>query len=147
MIIIICIGSTKIIGDSLGPLIGTKLKSIYSNCNKIKVYGDLNNQINYYNIDYVLNEIKRKYENCIKIIIDSGLGNDVGSYIVNRGELILGHSLNKTKVAKGDVNIIGTVGKNHYCLYENLLELKKVDINLIYRMVNEITNAIQKINV
>ena len=54
--VIICIGTSKCIGDSLGPLVG---ENLYNRINKsnIYVFGNLKNNITYQNIDAVLSKI------------------------------------------------------------------------------------------
>ena len=143
MYIFICIGSTKLVGDSLGPMIGSYLKKKFKNNDIIKVYGDLNNQIDFYNIEFALKEIEKQYSNkCTKIIIDSGLGRNIGSFLVSKGEIYLGKGLNKNKKINGDISIIGIVGENHGNTLKNFLELKSLEKNRINQMAIEIVRAI-----
>ncbi len=143
MYIFICIGSIRIVGDSLGPMIGSFLKDKYKNNDTIKVYGDLEKQIDYYNIEYVLKYIEKIYnKNCTKIVIDSGLGNNVGSFWVNEGDIYLGKGLNKSKIVKGDLNIIGVVGKNYKDPVKNLIELKRIEEKTIKQMAMDVVRAI-----
>lgn len=143
MYIFICIGSTKIIGDSLGPITGTLLKERYKNNSKIKVYGDVINQIDFYNVDIIFNEIRSKYDkNSTKIIIDSALGDKIGNFEVSNGKIYLGKGLNKNKVINGDINIIGTVGKDYGDAFKNLIELKSLKQIYINQMAKEIVKAI-----
>lgn len=141
--IFICIGTTKIVGDSLGPITGTFLKEKYMNNERIKVFGDINKQIDFYNADRVFCEIEKKYnKDCIKIIIDSALGNKIGHFEVSQGDIYLGKGLNKNKVINGDINIIGTVGRDYGDMMRNLAELKSLKIKYINQMAKEIVRAI-----
>lgn len=142
--VFICIGSTKIVGDSLGPVTGSFLKDKYFNKNNIIIYGDLEEQIDFYNVDIIFDEINRKYNNdCIKIVIDSALGINVGNFNVSQGEISLGKGLNKSKIINGDVNIVGIVGKDHGDIFKNLIELKNSKELYINQMAKDIVKAIE----
>ena len=67
--IILCIGTSKCIGDSMGPMVGEYL---YNNINKkgIYVYGNLKNNITYQNIDSILNKINKHLNNSYIVVID-----------------------------------------------------------------------------
>ena len=143
MYIFICIGSTKLSGDSLGPIIGSYLKKKYKNSDFVKIYGDMDNQVDFHNIENILKEIETIYHNrCIKIIIDSALGNQIGNVMVSDGEIFLGKGLNKEKKITGDISIIGIVGKDYKDPWKNFLELKKIKKYKILQMAKYITEFI-----
>ena len=66
--IFVCIGSDKIIFDSIGPLTGDKLK-----CANLTVYGDLENPINATNYQTQYNYITNKHPDAKFLIIDTAL--------------------------------------------------------------------------
>ena len=107
-IVFICIGTNKVIGDSLGPLVGTYLKVLYHN---IKVYGDIKQNIDYNNINKVINFVNVKYKNHTKVLIDSALGNNVGDIVLYSGSISLGKGIGKEKNIYGDI-IIKADGKD-----------------------------------
>ena len=75
-ILFVCIGNGKIIGDSLGPLIGTVLeknKRLIQNNVKIDVIGTFENPILYYNVEEFIKNIDSQDYSEI-VIIDSALG-------------------------------------------------------------------------
>ena len=82
----VCIGNSSIIGDSLGPLVGTYLSNIYGFNNNIKIFGTLDNNINFFNVFEFDN-----YKNSYIVLIDSALGNsnNIGNIIIDSGQLVL----------------------------------------------------------
>lgn len=136
----ICIGSDLVLGDSLGPLVGTMLKNKSAN---VYVYGTLSQPITAKDVYTARTQLKQLHPNTTSIAIDAsiGEGDDVGIIrVVNKG-LKPGLGVNKNLGIIGDVSIIGVVaGKSlqNYNLY-NLTRL-----NLVYKMAEQITEGILK---
>ncbi len=138
--IIICVGSDMILGDSLGPLVGTMLKkrevSAY-------IYGTLNFPITAKEVEYAKKYLKEMHPNSISIAIDAAVGNpdDVGLLrVVNRG-LKPGLGVEKNLGTIGDISIVGVVaGKSlkNYSLF-NMTRL-----NLIFKMAERIVDGLEK---
>lgn len=143
-IIFICIGTNNMSGDYLGPLVGTYLKNKFRNTkkNNIRIYGDIQNPVNFKNIDKVIEIIERKYENYISVLVDAALGEKVGTIIINSGELNIGKGLNKEKIIPGDIIIKGIVGKQHNDINKNIYELKSRNLKMINDMAISIVNSI-----
>ena len=59
-IIFLCIGTDRSSGDSLGPLIGYKLKSIKNS--KFYIYGSLENPIHSLNIEQIIEKIYASFK-------------------------------------------------------------------------------------
>ena len=57
-IVFLCIGSDRCTGDSLGPLVGDKLKLL--SLDNIYVYGNLESTVNATNLEKVINNIKSR---------------------------------------------------------------------------------------
>ena len=69
-IVFVCIGSDCSTGDSLGPLVGTRLKELgFEN-----VYGTVKHPIHALNIKQRLKEIEEKHPNRFVIAIDASIG-------------------------------------------------------------------------
>jgi putative sporulation protein YyaC len=134
-ILFLCIGDSNIVGDSLGPLIGSFLEENKYKYKNIKVAGTIENPIRYKDID----KIKRERNQHI-IVIDSALGNEknVGKLLINDSYLNAGTSINLGKKIDGDIIIKGIVGKNHNNEKLNYIELKRVK----YETINEIASRI-----
>lgn len=108
-IIFICIGSDRSTGDSLGPLVGHKLK--YFSKNNIHIFGTLEDPIHAKNIISKLNEINFIFRNPYIIAIDSCLGsiNNIGKIFIQKKPLFPGLALNKKLPAVGEMSITGIV--------------------------------------
>ena len=72
-IIFLCIGTDRATGDSLGPLIGYKLKNLSQK--NIYIYGSLEYPVHSVNLVDVLNKIDSSFKNPFIIGIDASLGN------------------------------------------------------------------------
>lgn len=69
--IIVCIGTDRVIGDALAPVVGTMLKSRGF---RYPVYGTLDRPIHALNIYESIDIVKRKHPNSTIIAIDACLG-------------------------------------------------------------------------
>lgn len=108
-IIILCIGTDRSTGDSLGPLVGEKLKFFIRN--NIIVYGNLECPVHAKNLSQTLEEINFNFIDPYIIAIDACLGSvqNVGSIIVEKRALSPGSAMNKDLPQVGDLSITGIV--------------------------------------
>lgn len=108
-IIILCIGTDRSTGDSLGPLVGDKLKFLLRN--KIILLGNLENPVHAKNISNALKKIKNSYSNPYIIAIDACLGSvqNVGNIIIESKPIFPGSAMNKNLPPVGDLSITGIV--------------------------------------
>lgn len=109
VVIFLCIGTDRSTGDSLGPLIGHKLKQIFSK--KIYIYGTLENPIHANNILNILDKIKMNFDDPYIVAIDAALGSvqNIGKIIIKNSPLTPGSALNKGLPALGNMSIKGIV--------------------------------------
>ncbi len=138
--IFICIGSDLVLGDSLGPLVGTFLKN--KNLNAF-IYGTLSFPITAKEIDYARTYLKQIHPNTLTIAIDAAIGNqdDVGLIrVLNKG-LKPGLGVDKNLGTVGDISIVGIVASKSVQNY-NLFNLTR--LNLIYKMAETIADGIEK---
>lgn len=108
-IVVLCIGTDRSTGDSLGPLVGDKLKFLIRS--KVYLYGNLQYPVHAKNLIDVINEINTKYKNPYVIAIDACLGSlqNVGKIIVDENPLSPGSAMNKELPKIGDLSITGIV--------------------------------------
>lgn len=138
--IFICIGSDLVLGDSLGPLIGTKIKE-----EKLPVYyyGSLSFPVTAKEIGYVKTYLKEIHPESFIIAIDAAVGdeNDVGLIrVVDKG-IMPGLGVKKRLGKVGDCGIIGIVAKRSY----NNVELFNLTrLNLVYKMSEMILDGIKE---
>ena len=125
-IIFICIGTDRCTGDSLGPLVGYKLKSFYKQMpkNNIYIYGSLESPVHSKNISNIIDKIKVNFDNPFIIAIDSCLGkiNNIGKVFVNNNPIFPGLAVNKELPPIGDLSITGIVnisGNYEFIILQN----------------------------
>ncbi len=137
--IFICIGSDLVLGDSLGPLVGTFLRQKHVSS---YVYGTLNFPITAKEIEHAKIHLKLMHPNSVLIAVDAAIGapEDVGLIrVVNKG-LKPGLGVDKNLGSIGDISIIGIVASKslqNYNLYNS------TRLNLIYKMAETISNGIE----
>lgn len=108
-IVVICIGSDRVTGDSLGPLIGYKLTQ--KELSMMKIYGTLEYPVHALNLQSTLESIKSTHPDAFIIAIDASLGKEdhLGYITVGRGSLCPGAGVNKELPPVGDLFITGIV--------------------------------------
>jgi len=108
-IVVLCIGTDRSTGDSLGPLVGNKLKFLIRN--KVHIYGSLECPVHAKNLCETIDEINYSYTNPYIIAIDACLGSlqNVGKIIVEEKPLSPGAAMNKDLPKVGDLSITGVV--------------------------------------
>lgn len=113
-IIILCIGTDRATGDSLGPLVGYKLKKL-SLSKKAVVYGCLEKPVHAQNLANVIFEIKEKYPDGIIIAIDACLGitSHISHISLGYGSIKPGAGVKKELPEVGDIFITGIVNSSN----------------------------------
>ncbi|MBZ9609766.1 spore protease YyaC [Clostridium estertheticum] len=108
-IVILCIGTDRSTGDSLGPLVGNKLKFLVRN--RLHIYGSLECPVHAKNLCETIDEINYSYTNPYIIAIDACLGSlqNVGKIIIEEKPLSPGAAMNKDLPKVGDLSITGIV--------------------------------------
>lgn len=143
-IVIVCVGSDRVTGDSLGPFVGQLLKkhSIYKIIkNKVHIYGTLNEPVTARNLEQVVEEINGKHFSPFIIAIDASLSKTkaFGELQIIDLPLSPGAGIGKALPKVGDIRIIGIVGY----LDENAIDtLKTVSLGPVYEMAEIISTAI-----
>ena len=104
-ILILCIGDSKLIGDSLGPLIGSFLERNKSDIgNNVKVLGTLEKPIGYNDLIEIAKHINYNKEYYTTIItIDSALGSNqnIGKILIDNTTLCAGSGVNTGEKLNG----------------------------------------------
>lgn len=138
--VIVCIGSDLVLGDSLGPLVGTMLikKKVSA-----YVYGTLNAPITAKEIVCAKTHLKMLHPDSFIIAIDAAVGNteDIGLIKVSDKGLKPGLGVDKNLGVIGDCSIIGVVAGKSLQNY-NLFNLTR--LNLIYKMAEKIASGVEK---
>ncbi|MBO5851057.1 MAG: spore protease YyaC [Clostridia bacterium] len=137
--VFVCFGTDLSVGDSLGPIIGSKiLNNIKGKC---FVYGTLNATVTAKEANVVYSTIKLLHPKSKIVVIDAAVGNkcDVGLIKVFNDGIKPGLGVNKDLKKFGDVSIIAIVsGKDDF----NKDVLNGVSATLINRLSKVIANGI-----
>lgn len=133
--VILCIGSDRVTGDCLGPIVGQML--IERNADAY-VYGSLNRPVTALNLRESLKHIKSVHADKKVLAIDSSVGKlcDVGKIRVAFGSIAPGSADGKNLPKVGDVSITATVtdlGKT---------PLSAVRLGVVYSLARDIANRI-----
>lgn len=145
-IVILCIGSNKIIGDCIGPMVGQKLKSTLKKEKNIIIYGNMEETLNFKNAKQVIENILETYEKPFVITIDSALGTKemIKRIVINTGWIKIGNSLGRSICYYSHMNIKGIVGQNKNKVEENIKTLKEVNPILVMELSEKIANTLNE---
>ena len=137
--IVLCIGSDLVLGDSLGPLVGTLVKQM--GCN-FYVYGTLNSTVTAKEMIYVKNYLSKLHPNSFLIVVDAAIGEekDVGLIKLLKYGIRPGKGVDKNFEEIGDASIIGVVASKSLKNY-NLF--KSTRLNVVYQMAEKIACGIK----
>lgn len=108
-IVILCIGTDRSTGDSLGPLVGTMLEQ--QGILPFHVYGTLKDPIHAVNLEDKLKDIQQQHKHAFIIAVDACLGRvkNVGMVTIEKGPIKPGAAVNKNLPSVGDAHITGIV--------------------------------------
>ena len=139
-IVVLCIGTDKVVGDSLGPSVGSLL--IEGLNSDVIVYGTLQTNVNAKNLLLVKEMIKTLHPDRTLLCIDAALGvaSEVGTIQVYAHGLYPGSATNKNLPCVGDLSIVGVVNQK-LCAFE-LSMLYTAKFNLINDMAQTICKTI-----
>lgn len=131
-VVFFCIGTDRVIGDSLGPIIGSLLVDKFGS---EVVYGDLFNNVTYENIISTLDKINTKYENPYIVAIDAALSSseNIGKIFVDDG-IDFGDSLGKKVDKVGDLGVKVVVGKDYNNPNLNFNVLQNIPLSMILKL-------------
>lgn len=138
-VIFICIGTDRTTGDSLGPLIGYKLRFLKSK--NIHIYGSLENPIHSNNLFEILDKIKTNYKYPYVIAIDASLSGfqNVGKIFIQNKPLHPGLALGKDLPPIADMSITGIVnisGNSEFMILQN------TRLHTVMSLADSISNGI-----
>ena len=126
-IIILCIGSDRITGDSLGPLIGQQLSRY--RWKNIHIYGTLDAPVHALNLESTLSGIKKRHPSALIL----------GYITAGIGPIHPGSGVHKNLPAVGDLYITGIL--NASGSFEHFL-LQTTRLSFVVQMADTITDGI-----
>lgn len=138
-VVFLCIGTDRSTGDSLGPLIGYKLKERHPG--RLEIVGTLERPVHAMNLEQYMAMIRIRYPNHVIVAVDASVGRQdhVGCVTLGKGALRPGLGVCKELQAVGDIFITGIVGGygNH-----DPLMLQSVRLSVVMRMADYICDSI-----
>ncbi len=124
--IFVCIGTNRLIADSLGPRIGEKLEKYFKNYQKVKVFGTMKSPIHYKNAPFLLTKLSKKEQKQI-ILIDSALAEneEIGNTYISSGGVEIGKAYGKGFYFPAFMNIKTVIGNKRKFYNWNI---KQIDL-------------------
>lgn len=138
--VILCIGSDLSVGDSLGPVTGTKLKQQLAGLN-CYVYGTLAKPITAHEVKYINDFLRLTHPASPIIAIDAAVGNagDIGLIRVAGRGLRPGSGANKRLAKVGDVSVMGIIAEQSVFNYSLFSATR---LNVVYKMSEIIADGV-----
>ena len=139
-LIILCIGTDRATGDSLGPITGHKLISSLNN-KRVSVFGTLEKPVHAKNINQTLNFIQAAYDKPFIAAIDACLGKpeSVGYITIAEGPVNPGAGLSKSLPTVGNLSITGIV---NVATGMDFTVLQNTRLHLVMKMAEVIHDGI-----
>lgn len=139
-LVIVCIGTDRATGDSLGPLIGYKLNTL--KYDHVTVYGNLDEPVHAKNLSETIERIELNHPNSLVIAIDACLGSmqNVGCISIGEGSIRPGAGVKKDLPSIGHLYITGIVNFNSLM---NMAILQNTRLSLVMKMADTISSGIR----
>lgn len=146
-VIFFCIGTDRITGDSLGPIVGDKLRFLFRKIREVKVYGYLGHNICANNANEIIRNITNTYKKPLIIAIDSAISKkeNIGKIVIENNGMYLGKALNKKINYIGDLSIKGIVSQNVNVPQYNFKLLQNTSLNLVMNMADVVSSGIYNV--
>lgn len=136
--VILCIGSDRVTGDCLGPIVGQML--LERNVDAY-IYGSLNRPVTALNLKESIKSIRRAHPDKKILAIDSSVGRyeDVGKIRISFGAIAPGSADGKKLPKVGDVSITATVTDL------SKTPLSSVRLGVVYALARDIADRIVRV--
>lgn len=137
-IVVMCIGTDRSTGDSLGPLVGDMLSKW--KLPGIHVLGTLEEPVHAKNLEEIMAKTAYQYPCAYMVAIDASLGilEHVGSISVGRGPIRPGAGLKKDLPPVGDMHVTGIVNTGGFM---DFLVLQSTRLSVVMRMADIIARG------
>ncbi|SFM12567.1 spore protease YyaC [Salibacterium qingdaonense] len=137
-LIIVCIGTDRSTGDSLGPLVGSSLEKKF--LQRFTVYGTLEHPVHAVNLEETMEEIEKKHRFPYIIAVDACLGKlkNVGIINFTEGPVMPGAAMKKKLPEVGEMHLTGIVNVSGMMEY---FVLQNTRLHLVMKMSERISEA------
>jgi putative sporulation protein YyaC len=138
-IVIVCVGTDRSTGDSLGPLVGTHLDKIGPA--GYHLFGTLHDPVHAMNLSDTVHSIHQQFHDPFILAIDACLGqaSSVGSIQIANGPLKPGAGVNKELPPVGHMHMTGIVNVGGFMEY---FVLQNTRLSLVMKMSEVIADSI-----
>lgn len=135
---VVCVGSDRSTGDSLGPLVGSRLEK--AALPGLVVRGTLEDPVHAANLAEHVAHLKQQSDQMV-VGIDACLGKaeNVGTVCIKRGPLRPGTGVNKDLPAIGQLHIVGVVNVGGFMEY---FVLQNTRLSLVIRLADLIAESV-----
>ncbi|NEU32646.1 spore protease YyaC [bacterium LRH843] len=142
-LVIVCIGTDRSTGDSLGPLVGSMLEQ--QTLRHFHVYGTLEKPVHAVNLGERLDFIQASHPRSFILAIDACLGrlSSVGSVSLAEGPVQPGAAVQKKLPSVGDIHITGVVNVGGMMEY---FVLQNTRLHTVIQMAELIATAITTVD-
>jgi putative sporulation protein YyaC len=130
-LVILCIGSDRSTGDSLGPLVGSMLEDL--NTKNAVILGTLNKPVHALNLKETRLHIEKNFASAAILAVDACLGQKqkIGHLEIGKGPLQPGAAVNKRIPPVGDIYIAGIVNVGGFM---ELMVLQSTPLSVVIPM-------------
>lgn len=138
-LVLVCIGSDRATGDSLGPIVGHRLSGVSRK--RIAIYGTLEKPVHASNLERINKRIRRYHSNALVIAIDASLGimEHVGYITLGEGSISPGIGVDKELPQIGDLFITGIV---NIAGFGGQMLLQTTRLNVVMKLADFIATGI-----
>lgn len=138
--VLVCIGTDRSTGDSLGPLVGSRLQEVQHTF--FKIVGTLDDPVHASNLTTYI-DILDRLGNPFIIAVDACLGSteNIGYINIGEGALRPGAGVNKHLPSVGQLHITGIVNVGGFMEY---YVLQNTRLNLVMKMARLISEGINE---
>jgi putative sporulation protein YyaC len=140
--VIMCVGTDRVTGDSLGPLTGYKLCSLLP-VSDTYLYGTLERPVHALNMDGFVDKIYRTHSAPLLVVVDASLGlpQHIGRLSLRHGGVVPGAGVGKRMPAIGDISVTGVVNVYGNSDHEYAV-LQNTRLNTVMKMAEVISCGI-----
>jgi putative sporulation protein YyaC len=137
-LVLVAIGSDRLTGDSLGPLVGSRARELAPG---LPIYGTLEEPVHAINLTDTIKKIGQKYRDPLVVAVDACLGQarNVGTVSIGRGALCPGTGVHKDLPPVGEVSISGVVNVGGFLEF---LVLQNTRLCLVMQLADCIARAL-----
>lgn len=140
-IVLVCIGTDRSTGDSLGPLVGSKLSE--RELENFHIFGTLEEPVHALNLEETMLSIQKQYAKPFIVALDACLGKaqSIGSISVGKGPSKPGAAMNKNLPPVGNIHVHGVVNIHGFMEF---FVLQNTRLSLVMKMADVIATGIHK---